>query len=166
MIKVFNNIEEIKPYYNEKTNTYEFYDTYDPLDIEIKFNLNIASNLTAGNINALDIKANNIDVGDINANNIISDDINANDIKANNINALDINAHDIKANNIKAWNITANNINAWDINFYAICCAYRYFVCNSIQGRRKNSKYFSLDNSVIIKKEYNAYYLTEKLPED
>jgi len=78
-----------------------------------------------------------------------------------NINAWNITAWDITAWNITAWNITAWNITAWniiasditaeDISFYAVCFAYNSFVCNSIKGRRLNSKYFCLDKKVEIK---------------
>ena len=57
----------------------------------------------------------------------------------------------INAWNITAWNIIASDITAEDISFYAVCFAYNSFVCNSIKGRRLNSKYFCLDKKVEIK---------------
>src|SRR3990167_2877727 len=74
---------------------------------------------------------------------------------AGNINARDINAGDINARNINAWDINARDINAWDITFYAVCFAYMKFVCKSIKGRRKNSKYFCLDGEVEIEESAN-----------
>ena len=68
-----------------------------------------------------------------------------------NINAWNITAWDITAWNITAWNIIASDITAEDISFYAVCFAYNSFVCNSIKGRRLNSKYFCLDKKVEIK---------------
>ena len=130
-MKVFNNLEEMKPYYNKETNIYEFIENNRLIDIKIDFDLNIECNINAWNINA-----SNINSGDINAWNINSGDINAWDINARDINARDINAIDINANNI---------------SFYAVCFAYKTFVCNSIEGRRENSKYFCLDSDVVIK---------------
>ena len=90
MEKIFENLEEIKPYYNEETNTYEFVENEKWLDVELNFDLNVDSNIHARNINACDITAWNINACDINAGNI----------KAYNINVCDINA-----DYIDAWNI-------------------------------------------------------------
>lgn len=125
-MKVFNNLEEMKPYYNKETNIYEFIENNRLIDIKIDFDLNIECDINAWNINA-----SNINSGDINAWNINSWDINARDINARDINAIDINAN--------------------NISFYAVCFAYKTFVCNSIEGRRENSKYFCLDSNVVIK---------------
>jgi len=95
--------------------------------------------------------------------NISARNLSAHNITAWNLRACEILAHDITAQGITAWNltargnITANNISAMnimatgDISFYAVAFAYRYFVCKSISGRRKNSKYFCLDGNVEIK---------------
>ena len=188
-MKVFNNLEEMKPYYNEEINTYIFSENNRLIDIKIDFDLNIKCN-----INALDIKARNITALDINAWDINSRDINACDINADNINAWDIKARNINSGDINAWNIKArdieacdinaceyinarniksSNINAWNINvcdieacdinagninankisFYAVCFAYKTFVCNTIRGIRENSKYFCLDSDVVIKNQ-------------
>ena len=127
-MKVFNNLEEMKPYYNEETNTYIFSENNRLIDIKIDFDLNIECNINARNINALDIKARDIQ-------------------------ALYIKALDIKARNIKALDIKACNINANKISFNAVCFAYKTFVCNAIRGRRENSKYFCLDSEVVIKSQ-------------
>ena len=170
-MKVFNNLEEMKPYYNKETNIYEFIENNRLIDIKIDFDLNIECDINAWNINA-----SNINSGYINAWNINSGDINSRGIKSYNINACNINAWNINASNINsgdinAWNINSGDINAWDINardinardinaidinannisFYAVCFAYKTFVCNSIEGRRENSKYFCLDSDVVIK---------------
>lgn len=50
------------------------------------------------------------------------------------------------AGDIKAWGINARNI-----KFDAVCWAGNSFICNSVRGGRENSKYFCLDNDVIIK---------------
>ncbi len=121
-----NNLKKMKPYYNEKTNTYEFNDT-----VYFRFNLAIQAHINAYNIDAWNI--------------------NAHDITAWNIDASNITARDIDAFNIKASNINARDIDAFDISFYAICSAREAFVCNSITSRRTNSKYFCLSSKVIIK---------------
>lgn len=61
-------------------------------------------------------------------------------------------AWNITARDINADDITARDINAWDISFYAICFAYNSFKCQSITGRRENSKYGCLDSDVVIGK--------------
>ena len=48
---VINNQEEMKPYYNEKINTYEFIENNRLIDIKIDFDLNIECNIKARNIN-------------------------------------------------------------------------------------------------------------------
>ena len=133
-MKVFNNLKEMKPYYNEEINTYIFSENNRLIDIKIDFDLNIeSSNIEAGNIDAWDIEAGNINSWDINA--------------------QDINACCIYAFNIKALDINAGNINANKISFNAVCFAYKTFVCESIEGRRENSKYFCLDSDVVIKSQ-------------
>lgn len=141
MKKTFKNLEKMKPYYNEKTNTYEFIENGCPIDIVIDFELDINSNICAW-----DIKAGNINAWDINAGDIKAWDINAWDI-----NAWDINADNINASNIKAEDIRAENINANNILYSSVCYARSKFVCNSIKGTRPNSKHFCLDSEIVIK---------------
>ena len=69
-------------------------------DIKGYYNLKVAGNIDAWDINAMDIDARNI---------------NAWNIDAGNINAWNIDAGDIDARNIDARNIDAGNINALDI---------------------------------------------------
>ena len=142
-MKIFKNLEEMKPYYNEKTNTYEFIENGYPIDIRIDFDLYLACNINAKDINAWDIKARNINARNIKARDINALDINALDISAWDINALDINACDINACDIKAGNINANNI-----RYNSVCYARQKFVCNSIKGKRPNSKHFCLDSEI------------------
>ncbi len=164
-MKQFNSLDDIKQYYNVNTDTYEFIENGEFIDIYINFNLYIESNIKACNIYAKDIKAGNIKSGNINSKNINSGNINALNIKSWNINAGDIKAWNIKAwdinaGNIKAWNINAKDINAYDINaydinaldikFYSVCFSRKNFICNSIKGIRENSKYFCLDSDVVI----------------
>ena len=120
---VINNQEEMKPYYNKETNTYIFSENNRLIDIKIDFDLNIKCNIEARNIESWDIKS-----GDINA--------------------WDINACNIDSGDIKSCNIKSNNI-----DFNAVCFAYESFVCNTIIGRRENSKYFCLDSEVVIKSQ-------------
>ena len=142
-MKTFKNFEEIKQYYNEDTNTYEFVENEQLLDVELIFELSVDSNIHAGNIKALNINALNINALNINAW----------DIDASDIDALGINARDINVCNINARDINACNINAKDIFFYAVCFARKTFVCKSIKGQRDNNKYFCLDSDVVIKNE-------------
>ena len=141
-------------------------------DIKVEGNivcLNGKHNLTVkGNIDAWDIDAGNIDAWDIDARNIYAWDIDAWDIDAYNIDAWDIDAGnidawDIDAGKIDAWDIDARNINAGDINtynidaeniiYYAVCCSYNDIVCESIKGKRENSKHFCLDGKITIKEK-------------
>ena len=152
-MKVFNSLEEMNPYYNEETNTYEFIENNRLIDIKIDFDLNMECNIKSRNIKALDIKACNINSGNIKACDIEAWDIEAFDIKARDIQAFDINAGDINAWDINSGDINARNIKANNISFYAVCFARETFVCNSIKGRRENSKYFCLDSEVVIKSQ-------------
>ena len=124
MTKVFNNLDEIQKYYDEKTNSYIFkeYGIYITLVI-FNFNLNVKSNIYAWNIYGRNIDALNID-------------------------AKDIYVCYLDANDIKAHDISAASINANNINYYAVCYAYENIKCKSIKGRKHNSKHFVLDGSI------------------
>ena len=137
-MKTFNSIEELKPYYNEKTNTYEFVENGMKMDVDFKFNLYVSGHILAGNINAWNINAWNI---------------NTINIDALDINALDINARDINVGGINALNINALNIDARNVSYYAVCFAYKNIVCKSINGRRDSCKHFVLDGEIIFKEE-------------
>ena len=164
-----NSLEEMKPYYNAKINTYEFFGKDVTIDICFTFSIDIkadikaanikAENINAQNINAQNINAQNINVGDINACNIVSENIIARDIFSWDINAENIIARDIDAVDIDARNISAVNIDAWDIiaeniSFYEICRAHHTLKCKSIEGRRENAKYFCLNNEVEFINRY------------
>ena len=159
---VIHKQEEMQKYYIKEINIYLFND-----DIKFSCDIVVDSDIKAHNINARDIQAHNINADDMKACNIKARDIKALDINAGDINSGDINAHNINAWDIKSGDINANNINsldinAWDINarniksnnisFYAVCFARETFVCESIEGRRENSKYFCLDSDVVIEK--------------
>lgn len=169
-MKIFNSIEEMAPYYNGKTNTYEFYEDGLLIDITINFDFDKSCRIVAGDIKAKNIKTFYLKCRSITALDIRSTtldalcvgafNINAGmDIKAYTINALNINARDISvteeliAIDIKARDITANDIHANNISFYSLCFARRTLVCNTIQGERENSKYICLDNRVCIESE-------------
>ena len=126
MIKKFNNLEEMKEYYDEENNSYYFKEDNEYIDLVI-FNFD------------LDIKA-NIDACDINAR-----DINAWNIESCDINAININAYDIIADDINAYDIKANNI-----IYFAVCFAYENIKCKSIKGRRENAEHFVLDGKIEI----------------
>lgn len=145
MSKKFNNLLEMQKYYDEKTNTYVF-TQYDLVVFD--FNLDVEANIKARNIDVYNIKTHNIDAYDINACNIDAYNITANDINASDVDAMDVNAR-----NVFAYDINVRNIKANDISYYAICYAYNNIVCNSIMGRRNNSKHFVLDGELKINKE-------------
>lgn len=146
-MKEFNNLKEMEQYYNEVTNTYEFYENGEGLHVKFNFNLTVASNINAGDINARDINVWYI---------------NARDIDAADINANDINAWDINAGNIDAADIDARDINARDISYYAVCFAYENIECKSIKGRRENSKHFCLDEKITIKEKTHKITIDDK----
>lgn len=109
MIEI-NNQEELKKYYDEKTNTYIFED-------DVRFNYDI---VTPCNINARNIYSDNIIAApNINADDIVSRCIEVTDIIAKNIYSLYI-----YANNINVHNIVADDIFADDISYYEYCIAF------------------------------------------
>jgi hypothetical protein len=150
-MKTFNSLEEMKPYYNEKTNAYEFRENGIWTDVKFAFDLSVMADINAWNIKACNIDARNINARNIDACNIDAGEINAGEINAGEINAGDINACNINARNIKADNIQAWNINANEITYFAVCFAYNNIVCTKIEGWRKNAKHFCLDGEIIIK---------------
>jgi hypothetical protein len=90
-MKRFNSIEEMKPYLHKNTGTFEFIEDGKPIDIEIAFDLDLHSNIKAG-----DIKA-----GDIRAFNITGHNISVRDINVFDINAWHINARNISSGKIR-----------------------------------------------------------------
>ena len=159
MIKEFNSIEEIKKYYDKKTNTYIFKEDGEYINlIKFNFNLNIASSIDAKdieshNIHALDINACDINAWNINAHDIFACNVHAWDINACNIDAWDINAGDINAWDIYAGDISSFSIVANNIVFSAVCFAYESIKCDSIKSRRENAKFFVLDGNIEIKED-------------
>ena len=53
--KVFENLKELKKYYNEETNTYIFKEGENWFNVDIQFKLEITANINARDINAWDI---------------------------------------------------------------------------------------------------------------
>lgn len=170
-MKKFDRLEEMQPYQNKKTGSYEFKEDGELLDIQITFDLTIEGDIKARKIDAFNIKAGNIEAGNINAGNINALDIEALDITALNINACNIDAVDITAWNIDACNIDAGDMKAWNINaldiidagdikalsikaeairFHAVCYADNNIICKLIKGIHENARYFTLDGEVII----------------
>lgn len=157
MIKEFNSFDEIKKYYDEKTNTYIFRE--DGVFINLfafNFNLDIDANISGSNIRGWNIKAYNIEAHEIYAEDIVAKNINACGINAYDIEAIDIETYeDIKAWNIHAHNITAkniiaDNIYAHDISYWGLCFATQNIECHSMKGRRDNHTCFVLDESIYI----------------
>jgi len=88
--------------------------------------------------------------------NITAFDIDALDITALDINAFDIDVLDITANNLNVRNIDAldiivRNIDARDISYNAFCDVYGSIKCESIEARRSShSKPVCLDGKLTI----------------
>lgn len=157
IIREFNNLDEIKKYYDKETNTYIFKENGEYIELIVfKFNLDIDANIDARSVRAFNIHVNNIDVTDIrcydmNVKNIVSNDIVAYDINANDIDAWNIKAWNIKADNINAENIEADSINANDISYLAVCFAYNSIECKTIKGRMEGAKHFVLWERLKVK---------------
>ena len=84
--KKFYNLEEIKKYYVEKTNTYSFEGNGMYLNVVFLFDLEVNSNIYANNIIAERIKCLNITASSLEASNITANRIIANTICANAVN--------------------------------------------------------------------------------
>ena len=165
-MKEFNNLEEIKNYYEEKSNTYIFKENNEYIDLVVlNFDLDVRANIEAKDIKgqdimvqdvcvrditAEDIESWNIMARDIKAEDVVASDMNISNIKAMDIDACDINANDIEARDIDAKDIKATNIKARDITYYALCFAYENITCRTIIGERDNHKHFVLDGSISI----------------
>ena len=156
MTKAFNNLEEMKRYYDEETDTYIFRENDEYIDeIIINFDLNVESNIRACDISApsitvKDIEARKITVWEINACDINSFNINAGMIKARDIDALNIKSMDIYTRDIDAFSIDAVNIYARDIVYNAACRTYEDLKCNSIKCRRPNPIQFSIYGKIEV----------------
>ena len=149
--KVFNSLEEIQKYYDKKSNTYIFMEDGSMIDnIILNFDLKAAANIDAFNITGKTINVHNIKANDISAQSILALDIYAWDICAKKIIACDIRALDMTTCYIYANNIRARNIVALDISYYGVCYATESIRCNSIEGRRTNSKHFVLDGTLEV----------------
>jgi hypothetical protein len=118
------------------------------------YNLKVAGNIDAWNIDAKNIDAWNIDAknivaGNIDAKNIDAWNIDAWNIVAGNIDAWNIDAWNIVAGNIDAWNIDAKNIDAWNID------AWNIVFCDKIKVKQKViCKVLIKDRFSIDKKEW------------
>ena len=143
MTKVFNNLNDIQKYYNKETNTYNFRENSEIIDVVIfNFDLNIESNieardLRATSIAAKNIHARNITVWEIKACDIESVCIDAGVISARDIYTTTIKSMSIYARDIKTYGIDAVNIYARDILYTTMCIAYEDFKCNSIKCRQE-----------------------------
>ena len=137
--KVFNNLKEIKKYYNRKTNTYDFSNKkgHSLEKVILNFDLNVESDIIACDISAPSITAKNITAWDItaweiNACDIKCVNINAGMIKARDIDGLHIKSMNICARDIKAFGLISVNIYARDIVYTTMCGTYEDLKCNSI----------------------------------
>ena len=150
MFRVFNNLKEMKRYYDEETNTYRFRENNKFIDeIIINFDLNIESNIEAFDISALSITAKNIhalsiSAWEINAYDIESRCIDVGVIRVRDIYTSTIEAMDIYARDINAYRIDAVNIYARDIVYNVTCRTYEDFKCNSIKCKRSSPSHHTI----------------------
>ena len=96
-VKIINNIDEMRQYYNSATNTYDFQENGQPLSISI---------LMSDFITKATIKAKNIYARNINCDSIIAYNIKALDTIAKNT----INCNYIMVDNLTSYKINACNI--------------------------------------------------------
>ena len=154
--KTFKTIEEMAPFFNKTTNSYEFVEDGRLLDIEITFDyFNVEVDIKAEDIICFDIKVKNITAGNISAWRIIANhikcgNIGAEDITADEINCVYVLSRDITARYINAQDINAFNITVDKIDFYAVCYARGSISCKSITGSHEKARYFSLDGEVFV----------------
>ena len=111
---------------------------------------------------------------DIVCRNLTARTLTARNINAYDINARNLDAYDINADNINAHDVNARNLDAHNVNYFAVCFAYENIICDSIEGRRENSKHFCLDGEITIRepktievlgKTYNKKDVEERLRE-
>lgn len=152
---VFNNIEEMEPYYNEETNTYEFEENSRMLDISIEFDFVCLANITARdikakNINCKNIIADNIESYDIIAENVkVREFVSASEIKVKlRLSARTIESETIEAGEIRARYVTAtHSINA--CNIVATSIVTLYLNANCINTHEISAKEISYSNYLI-----------------
>ena len=152
---VFKNIEEMKPYYNAETNTYEFKENDRMLDISIEFDLDCLANIEARdikakNITALYIKSDNLDAYDIIAENVeVRELVSASEIKVKlKLSARIIESETIEAGKISAVYVTAtHSINA--CNIVATSIVTLYLNANCINTHEISAKEISYSNYLI-----------------
>lgn len=140
MIREFNNLEEIKKYYDEKSNTYIFAENKKYIEkIIFNFDLDVEANIQACCIKAKEIRAY---------------DVYAYRIDAKCVNSSDIKACYIYVNNINADDISALYIIADYISYRVVCYAYNSIKCKQIKGRIKGAQHFVLEGKLEVENEY------------
>jgi len=77
-------------------------------------------------------------------------DLNCWNLNGRNLNGQNLTCQNLNCRNLICWDLNCQNLNCRDISFYAVAVAYRTFDCESIKGRRPNSKYLCLDSDVVI----------------
>ena len=143
--QTFNNIDELQPYYDKDSDTYDL-TSFD--EVVLTFNLYTISNIHAVNIDARIIKANNIVAkesiaGDMDVADITAEKTYVGDIRCGNAVIKDL---------FLADNICASDIDAKEISYHAFCFAYNDIRCQTIEGRLCNSKHFTLHGIIDIYK--------------
>ena len=106
---IFFNEEEMKEYYNERLNSYQFWgDDGMACDVVLKFDLDTYASILCHNLDCIDIKA---------------ESINATNIEACDVTAKDIYCMDLSATSIKADRIIIINYGSIDC-MGSIQCSY------------------------------------------
>jgi hypothetical protein len=89
-------------------------------DVKIECDVNIRASIICQNLNCWDLNCEDLDCGDLNC------------------------------QNLNCWDLNCQNLDCGDLDYYAIAVAYYKSKCESVKGRRSNSKHFCLDSEVII----------------
>ena len=159
-IKVFNNVEEMQPYFDKEINTYDFSDIdciVFSCDLNIEANI-IAKEIKADNIKVLDITALEIHAKDITASNIyLKENIYSRNIRTNKLyGGNTITACEIYANYIEGEvRIFANYIKARTIDVISV-------VVNGDIIANKVNVNIDIKASKIICQRINASYIDVK----
>ncbi len=62
---------------------------------------------------------------------------------------------DLKCHNLDCLDLECENLDCMNLSYFAVAIAYKSFKCNSVKGKRKNSKHFCLDSEIEITGEKN-----------
>ena len=109
-MKIFNSVEEMKPYYIENNSIYVIND-----DVTFNFDLYLDGSIFAYNITAKCFQARNVT-----AKNVTADNFTAGNVKLHNLDALRVSVSNMEANNVNCCNffgskVRVNSLKCWDV---------------------------------------------------